>query len=66
MLAIELKLCLVVATIADFKDRQHAGDVSQDEAKRASVPGRALPPGLRVSGSVLRRQPERLEVRRSG
>jgi hypothetical protein len=66
MLAIELKLCLVVATVADFKERQRADDVNQDEAKAASMPGRALPLGLRVSGSVLRRPPACLEVRRSG
>jgi hypothetical protein len=66
MLAIELKLCLVVATIADFKERQRADDVNQDEAKPASVPSHALPPGLTVSGNVLRRRPACLEVRRSG
>lgn len=66
MLAIELKLCLVVATIADFRERQRADDVNQDEAKAASVPVRALPLELRVTGSVLRRRPACLEVRRSG
>ena len=66
MLAIELKLCLVVATIADFRERQRADDVNQDEAKAASVPVRALPLGLRVSGSVLRRRPACLVVGRSG
>jgi len=66
MLAIELKLCLVVTTIADFKERQRADDINQDEAKPASMPGRALPPGLRVSGSVQRRRPACLEVKRSG
>jgi hypothetical protein len=30
MLAIELKLCLVVAAVADFKERQRADDVNQD------------------------------------
>jgi hypothetical protein len=65
MLAIKVKLCLVVATIADFKERQRTDDVNQDEAKPTSVSGRALPPGLRLSGSVLRRQPVCLEVRRS-
>lgn len=66
MLAIELKLCWVVATVADFTERQRAGDVNQDEAKAASVRSRALPLGLRVSGSVLRRRPACLEVKRSG
>ena len=66
MLAIELKLCLVVATIADFRERQRADDVNQDEAKAASVPVRALPLELGVTGSVLRRRPAFLEVRRSG
>jgi hypothetical protein len=45
MVAIELKLCLVVATVADFKERQRADDVNQDQAKAASMPSRALPAG---------------------
>jgi hypothetical protein len=65
MLAIELKLCLVVATIDDFKERQRADDVNHDEAKPA-VPGRHLPPGLWLSGKVSRKRPACLEVRRSG
>ena len=55
MLAIELKLTLVVATIDDSKDRQRNKNENQREPQSAFV-GREPRPHLQVSGRILQRR----------
>lgn len=61
MLAIELKLCVVIATVDDVRNRRRTSDVETNPAQARGE----LQPGVRSSQRFLPRNPLFLKVERT-
>ena len=55
MVAIDLKICLVIATVSDFEVRHGPDDVVRNETEPAIGPGRQLPPSPGVERILAKR-----------
>ena len=55
MVAIDLKICLVIATVSDFEVRRRPDDVEQNETEPAVGPGRQLRPSPGVERILAKR-----------
>jgi hypothetical protein len=64
MLAIELKLCVVIATVDDVRSRRRTKDVEDAKTNPAQARGE-LRPGVRSSQRILPRSPLFLKVERT-
>jgi hypothetical protein len=64
MLVIELKLCVVIATVDDVRNRRRTRDVEDEKTNPAPARGE-LPPGVRSSQGILPRNPLFLKVERT-
>jgi hypothetical protein len=64
MLAIELKLCVVIATADDVRSRRCTRDVEDEKTNPAQARGE-LQPGVRSSERILPRSPLFLKVERT-
>lgn len=64
MLAIELKLCVVIATVDDVRSRRRTRDVEDEKTNPTQARGE-LQPGVCSSQRILPRSPLFLKVKRT-
>ena len=64
MLAIELKLCVVIAEVDDVRNRRRTRDVEDEKTNPAQARGE-LQPGVRSRQRILPRNPLFLKVERT-
>jgi hypothetical protein len=64
MLAFELKLCVVIATVENVRNRRRTRGVEEEKTNPAQTRGE-LQPGVRSSQRILPRNPLFLKVERT-